>query len=141
MWGADSYEWRPERWFEGVGNPKSPVGAYGNLCVVFLIGLWSTADAPTELPSPEELGLASGGDSRSYFHVHPLTFRDSIPFTRVFEMHAFLVTLVKQFEFDLPDGAPRVRRWRDTGLVIPVVEGQEHEGTQLPLKVTPVKTK
>ena len=55
-------------------------------------------------------------------------------------MHVFLVTLVRQFEFALPDGAPQVRRWRP-GFTIPVVEGKEHEGVQLPLKITPVKTK
>ena len=55
-------------------------------------------------------------------------------------MHMFLVTLVRQFEFALPAGAPQVRRWR-SGLVIPIVEGQEHEGVQLPLTVTPVKSK
>ena len=68
-------------------------------------------------------------------------FQDLIPFSRVFEMHMFLVTLIRQFEFALPVGAPQVRRWRFLGLVIPVVEGQVHRGVQLPLKVTPVKSK
>jgi len=52
----------------------------------------------------------------------------------------FLAVLVRQFEFALPDGAPPVKRWR-VNAIIPVVEGEEHEGVQLPLKVTPVKAK
>ena len=52
----------------------------------------------------------------------------------------FLVTLIRQFEFALPDGAPQVRRWRP-GFIIPVVEGEEHKGIQLPLKVTLVKAR
>ena len=52
----------------------------------------------------------------------------------------FSVILVRQFEFALPDGALQVGRWRSVA-VNPVVEGEEHKGTQLPLKVTPVKAK
>ena len=58
----------------------------------------------------------------------------------VFEIHAFLVTLIRQFEFALPDNAPGVRRWR-SGLLTPVVEGEEDKGAQLPLKITPIKDK
>lgn len=65
--------------------------------------------------------------------------RTDSPTTRrsIIEMHTFLATLVRQFEFALPDGAPRIRRWRP-GFLIPVVEGEEHEGPQLPLTVTPL---
>lgn len=49
----------------------------------------------------------------------------------------FLVTLMRQFEFTLPDNAPRVKRWRP-GFLLPIVEGEEHKGPQLPLKVTPL---
>ena len=98
------------------------------------------ADTLAELPSPEVLGLASDGDSRSCFLAHSSTSQISIPFSSVFEMHMFLATLIRQFEFALPDGAPQIRRW-SPGFVITVVEGQEHEGEQLPLKVAPVKTK
>ncbi|KAF9647031.1 cytochrome P450 [Thelephora ganbajun] len=87
IWGADAYEWRPERWLETAENPKTSVGVYGNL----VIGI-----------------------------------------------HTFLVTLIRQFEFALPYNAPKVRRWRP-GLVIPVIEGEEHKGTQLPLRITPLK--
>ena len=55
----------------------------------------------------------------------------------VIEIHMFLVTLMRQFEFTLPDNAPRVKRWRP-GFLLPIVEGEEHKGPQLPLKVTPL---
>jgi alkylphenol/PAH-inducible cytochrome P450 monooxygenase len=58
----------------------------------------------------------------------------------VIEIHMFLVTLIRHFEFALPDNSPRVRRWRP-GVLIPVVEGEENKGPQLPLKVTPLKDK
>ena len=53
-------------------------------------------------------------------------------------MHAFLVTLIRQFEFALPDDDPKIRRLRPV-LVTPVVEGEEHKGIQLPLKITPLR--
>lgn len=51
-------------------------------------------------------------------------------------MHMFLVTLVKQFEFTLPDNAPKIGSRRPTSSIIPVVEGEEHKGNQLPLKIS-----
>jgi hypothetical protein len=56
---------------------------------------------------------------------------------RITEMHTFLVTLIRQFEFALPDDSPKVKRQR-SGLVVPVVEGEEHKGVQLSLKLTPL---
>jgi len=56
----------------------------------------------------------------------------------VIEIHTFLVTLIRQFDFALPDNPPKIRRWRP-GLILPVVEGEEHKGAQLPLKVTPLR--
>ena len=58
----------------------------------------------------------------------------------VYEMQLFLATLIKQFEFDLPDNAPKIRRWRP-GFTVTVVEGEEHNGIQLPLKVTQIRNK
>jgi hypothetical protein len=66
-----------------------------------------------------------------------LTLYDSRNLCRVTEMHMFLVTLVRQFEFALPDDGPKIRRRRPI-LVIPLVEGEEHKGVQLPLKITPL---
>ena len=56
---------------------------------------------------------------------------------RLVEMHMFLVTLIRQFEFALPDDSPKIRRQR-SGLVAPAVEGEEHKGIQLPLKIIPL---
>jgi hypothetical protein len=66
-----------------------------------------------------------------------LTFYGSGNLCRVTEMHTFLVTLIRQFEFALPDDSPKIKR-RRPGLVVPVVEGEEHKGAQLPLKITPL---
>ena len=33
LWGADAYEFRPERWLDASAKPESPVGVYNNLCV------------------------------------------------------------------------------------------------------------
>jgi hypothetical protein len=53
------------------------------------------------------------------------------------EMHMFLVTLIRQFEFALPDNAPKIESRRPaTTNITPIVKGEEHKGTQLPLKIT-----
>ena len=52
----------------------------------------------------------------------------------VIEMHTFLVTLVRQFDFSLPGNGQEVKTLR-FGLTTPVVIGEEHKGPQLPLKV------
>ncbi|KAF9645980.1 cytochrome P450 [Thelephora ganbajun] len=53
----------------------------------------------------------------------------------VIEMHTFLVTLVRQFDFSLPDNGQEIRRLRQ-GVLSPVIVGEERKGPQLPLKVT-----
>jgi hypothetical protein len=73
----------------------------------------------------ETLTLYGSGNSRS-----------------VIELHTFLVTLIRQFEFALPDDAPKIEsRRRGLGIImpVPVVGGEEHEGARLPLKVIPLK--
>jgi hypothetical protein len=71
----------------------------------------------------ETLTLYGSGNSRS-----------------VIELHTFLVTLVRQFEFSLPDDTPKIKSWRlGLAMMIPVVDGEEHKGARLPLKITPLK--
>ena len=53
----------------------------------------------------------------------------------VIEMHTFLVTLIRQYYFSLPDNGQEITTLR-AGLVLPVVVGEEHKGPQLPLKIT-----
>ena len=60
-----------------------------------------------------------------------------LPGISIVEMHTFLVTLVRQFDFSLPDNGQEVRVVR-LGLIRPVVVGEEHKGQQVPLKVTAV---
>jgi len=53
-------------------------------------------------------------------------------------MQTFLVTLLRQFEFSLPDNGQVVRELRGE-IVFPAIAGEEHKGAQLPLKVTTLK--
>jgi hypothetical protein len=54
------------------------------------------------------------------------------------EMHTFLVTLVRQFDFSLPENGQEIKAVK-SGLVTPVVAGEEEKGSQLPLKVTALR--
>ena len=49
-------------------------------------------------------------------------------------MHTFLVTLIRQFDFYLPDNGQEVRTFKQD-LILPMVVGEEHKGPQMPLKV------
>ena len=51
-------------------------------------------------------------------------------------MYAFLVTLVRQFDFSLPENRREIKKMRLGPTIVPVVAGEEHKGAQLPLKVT-----
>ena len=54
------------------------------------------------------------------------------------EMQTFLVTLIRKFDFSPADHHPQIRRARP-GLEFPLVIGEEHKGTQLPLKITAIR--
>lgn len=146
LWGPDAYEFRPERWLEMNGKPESHVGVYGNLYVsCFYVhclyrGLRSIEIA---LRSPEVTGVASGGDSRKSPAVlcHKALNRNEKKadhINSVIEMHTFLVTLIRQFDFSLPDNGQEVRKMRP-GVLTPVVAGEECKGPRLFLKVTALK--
>lgn len=53
----------------------------------------------------------------------------------VIEMHALLVTLVRQFDFSLPKNGQEIKQTRTVGSN-PVVIGEEHKGPQMPLRVS-----
>ncbi|KAG9227224.1 hypothetical protein CCMSSC00406_0004237 [Pleurotus cornucopiae] len=52
----------------------------------------------------------------------------------LYELHAFLIELISNFEFELTPEAEHVRR-HPCLVVAPTIEGRENEGVQLPLKV------
>jgi len=53
----------------------------------------------------------------------------------VIELHTFLVTLVRQFDFSLAKNEQEMLKAR-SGVIMPMVVGEEHKGPQMPLKVT-----
>ena len=59
------------------------------------------------------------------------------PHRSLAEIQTFLVTLVREFDFSIPEG--RNIRTARPGLLVPTVIGEEDKGPQLPLKITPVR--
>ena len=57
---------------------------------------------------------------------------------RVIEIHTFLVTVVRKFDFSLADNGQKIWNFR-SGLITPLVIGEEHKGPQMPLKVTALR--
>ena len=53
----------------------------------------------------------------------------------VIQLHTFLVTLVRQFDFSLADNGQEVKKVAP-GVMMPIVVGGGHKGPQMPLKVT-----
>ena len=146
MWGPDAMEFRPERWLESPGEKtETPLGVYGNLCVSFLLN-W--ADEETHLIclsmlgslSPQACGAVSAGGLRKPA-VFPFNHTDwsahSATHRSLAEIQAFLVTLVREFDFSIPEG--RNIRTARPGILVPIVIGEEDKGPQLPLKITPVR--
>ena len=58
----------------------------------------------------------------------------------VVEMQIFLVTLLREFYISQADHHPQIRRAR-SGLMVPLVLGEEYKGTQLPLKISAIRSK
>jgi len=51
-------------------------------------------------------------------------------------MHTILVTLIRKFDFSLPDNGQEIRSFRKLTATSPMVVGEEDKGLQLPLKVS-----
>ena len=70
--------------------------------------------------------------------IHSSQGAESRLLDRVIEMQAFLVTLVRKFDISHADHQPQIKRAKP-GLMAPIVLGEEHKGTQLPLKITAIR--
>lgn len=57
----------------------------------------------------------------------------------VIEIQTFLVTLIRKFDVSLADHQPQIRRAK-SGVMVPLVLGEEHKGVQLPLRITSIRT-
>ena len=53
------------------------------------------------------------------------------------EIQTFLVILIGKFDVAQADHLPQIRRARP-GMEVPLILGEEHKGTQLPLKITAI---
>jgi len=53
-------------------------------------------------------------------------------------MHTILVTLIRKFDFSLPDNGQEIKWFRQLE-ISPMVVGEEDRGPQLPLKVTALR--
>ncbi len=54
---------------------------------------------------------------------------------RIMEMQTILANLILHFEFSLPDECPEILRFPGSPVVVPIVKGKAHLGSQLPLRV------
>lgn len=76
------------------------------------------------LPSSSMLPCIDSGCSRWRFTV--------------LEIQAVLVELLENFQFTLPDIKPDIQRV-PAGVTIPMIRNKTQLGSQMPLKITPVK--
>jgi len=73
------------------------------------------------------------------FYYSPLLMEAENRFLdSVVEMQIFLVTLLRAFNISQADHHPQIKRAR-SGLMVPLVLGEEYKGTQLPLKITAIR--
>jgi len=96
------------------------------------------------LRSPEVPGVASGGGLRKSPDLalrpdgNESELINYFSANSVIEMHTILVTLIRKFDFSLPDNGQEIKMFRQLG-VTPMVVGEEDRGPQLPLKVTALR--
>ena len=93
------------------------------------------------LRSPEELGTASGGDSREFIGLYVIHFSrntENCLLGRVIRMQAFLVTLIRKFDISHVDHHPQIKIAK-TAVLVPFVLGEEYKGPQLPLRITAIR--
>ena len=89
------------------------------------------------LPSlPEQKAVSDGGLRKSTMFSTIQTMSTHPIHRSVAEMQAFLVTLIREFSFSIPEGR-NIRTFRP-GVLVPMVIGEEDKGPQLPLVITPV---
>jgi len=69
--------------------------------------------------------------------THPVETEDCF-LDSVVEMQTFLVTLIRKFDIAHADHQPQIMRNR-SGLMVPVVLGEEYKGMQLPLKISAIR--
>lgn len=142
MWGPDAMEFRPERWLESSNEKtETPLGMYANLYVLRLL------DKPRLTYFRYTKAHFLRGGKRVYrLEVrvsHRLQIQWDVAETHsthqnsLVETQAFLVTLIREFSFSIPEGR-KVRTARP-GILVPMVVGEEDKGPQLPLIVTPVR--
>ena len=56
----------------------------------------------------------------------------------VIEIQTFLVTLIRKFDISQADHQPQIRRAK-SGVMVPLVLGEEYKGVQLPLRITTIR--
>ena len=87
------------------------------------------------------LGAVSGGDSREFITFYTTRSPEDAKnwlMDSVIEIQAFLVALVRKFDVSHADHQPQIRRAK-SGMMFPLVLGEEYKGTQLPLKITAIR--
>ena len=90
------------------------------------------------LPSLLGQETVSAGGLRKSVIFSAILIMNTDPIHRsVAEIRAFLVTLVREFRFSIPEG--KNIRTVQIMMLLPTVIGEEDKGPQLPLTVTPVR--
>ena len=90
------------------------------------------------LHSPGVSEAVWAGGSRTFLVIYTSRFpqdADNRPLCSLMEIQTFLVTLVQKYDVSQADHLPQIRRARP-GMEVPIVLGEEHKGSQLPLKIS-----